>query len=138
MTAPIRKVQPLHPMRVLLVSDDNDYANGIVFAAASRGVLATVVPAEEDVEVETKRSGADVVIFDGGETYAPILRLGSAFAAVHPRIAVGVVANRVAERSAGNLLVMDRWRSAERLLGELDRARIGLDAPAGPDPTGPL
>jgi hypothetical protein len=127
--AELREVRALHPMRLLLVSDDSEYANSLVFAAASRGVLATVVPVTDDVEDQTRRIGADAVVFDGGETYAPILRLGSAFAAVHPRIAVGIVANRVPERSAGNLLVMDRWRSAERLLGELDRARIGLDEP---------
>ena len=49
--------------------------------------------------------------------------------ALHPRIAIVLVSDRASERSVGNFHVVDRRRSAQRLLRELELAYLELAAP---------
>ncbi len=69
-------------------------------------------------------------MLDAHDALARTSRTASVFAALYPRIAIVIVANRASERGVGGIRVVDKWRSAERLLGELEHAFLGLASPA--------
>lgn len=130
MTRALGNVRPLRPMRILLATDDTRYAGEMVSAATRIGVPVEVVAREDDVEVTAVRLASNVIVFDATNAVSRTTRRATAFAALHPRVAVGVVADRAPERSVGNLRVFDKWSSVDRILGELERAFLGVRLPA--------
>ena len=68
-------------------------------------------------------------MLDANNRLARTSRAATVFAALHPRIATVVVANRAPERSVGGAQIVDKWRSAEHLFDELERTVLGLAAP---------
>jgi hypothetical protein len=113
-------------MRILLATDDTRYASEMLAAAARVGVSATVVSTDQDLEAAAGRLASNVVVLDALNAVTRTTRRASSFAALHPRVAVGLVADHASARSIGNLLVFDRWRSTERLLRDLAALYLGL------------
>jgi hypothetical protein len=120
-------VSALRPMRVVLVTDDPHYADTFLAAAERRGIPVILAATDEDIDGVVARGGQNVAVFDGGDSLARTARTAAAFAVVNPDVAVGVVADRAETRRAGNLVVIDRWRSVERLLGELQRVFVAIE-----------
>ena len=113
-------------MRILLVTDDGRYADdGCDGRFATRRRLHTRggrrrPRGDHDV------APPNVVVLDADNKIARTSRTATVFAALHPRIATVIVAERAPERIVGNLQVVDKRRSAERLLGDLEHALLGL------------
>jgi DNA-binding response OmpR family regulator len=132
MALPRKTVRQLRPMRVLLATDEATYADDVYAAADELGVDVTAMSTENDIETTALRIGANVVVFDAGDDFAPTARAAAAFAAVHPDVVVCVVATGVDDHlndgRAGAVLVVHRWRSPERLLDRLSSAYLGLRA----------
>jgi DNA-binding NtrC family response regulator len=122
-------VRPIRPLRTLLVTDDDRYAERVVSAAALKGVQVELASGEDDLDTTTNRHVPNVVVLDARNTFARTSRAATVFAALHPRIAIVLVSDRAAERSVGNVHVVDRRRSAQRLLRELELAYLELAAP---------
>jgi DNA-binding response OmpR family regulator len=127
---PANNVRAIRPMRILLVTDDHGYADEVSLAASLRGVELELAAVGDDLDTATTLHLPNVVVLDAHDTLARTSRTASLFAALHPRIAIVIVANRAAERGVGGIRVVDKWRSAERLLSELERALLGLASPA--------
>lgn len=123
-------VRAIRPMRILLVTDDDDYADEVSLAAALRGMDLELAAVGDDLDAATTLHLPNVVVLDAHNALARTSRTASIFAALYPRIAIVIVANRAAERAVGGIPVVDKWRSAERLLDELERAYLGLGSPA--------
>jgi len=117
----------LRPMRIVLVTDDLRYSDMFLAAAARRGIPVIVAAADDDIDAVVAHNSPNVAVFDGGDSLARTARTAAAFAVVNPDIAVGVVADRAETRRSGNLVVIDRWRSVERLLGELQRVFVAIE-----------
>jgi DNA-binding NtrC family response regulator len=122
-------VRAIRPMRILLVTDDARYADEVASVAARHGVDLELAALGDDLDDATTNNAPNVVVLDANNRLAPTSRTATVFAALHPRIATVVVANRAPERSVGDVQVIDKWRSAERLLGELEHAFLGLAPP---------
>ena len=122
----LHNVRAIRPMRILLVTDDNDYADEVALAAALRGVDLELAAVADDLDAATTLHLPNVVVLDAHAGLARTSRTASVFAALYPRIAIVIVANRASELGAGGIRVVDKWRSAERLLGELESAFLGL------------
>ncbi len=122
-------VRAIRPMRILLVTDDARYADEVASAAARRGVDLELAAVGDDLDDATTENAPNLVVLDADNRLARTSRTATVFAALHPRIATVVVANRAPERSVGDVLVIDKWRSAERLLGELEHAFLGIAQP---------
>jgi DNA-binding NtrC family response regulator len=122
-------VRAIRPMRILLVTDDERYAEDIAAAAERRGVDLALASAGDDLDGAATESAPNVLVLDANNRLARVSRTATVFAALHPRIVTVVVANRAPERSVGEVLVIDKWRSAERLLHELEHALLGLPEP---------
>jgi hypothetical protein len=122
-------VRAIRPMRILLVTDDGRYADDVATAASLRGVDFALAAVDDDLEASTTSHAPNVVVLDADKTIARTSRTATVFAALHPRIATVIVARRAPERIVGNVQVVDKRRSAERLLGDLEHALLGLVAP---------
>ena len=133
MSARLANVRPIRPLRTLLVTDDDLYANKVVSAAALRGVQVERASGDDDLDTTTDRHVPNVVVLDARNTFARSSRAATVFAALHPRIAIVLVSDRASERSVGNFHVVDRRRSVHCLLRELELAYLEL---AGPPQTG--
>ena len=123
-------VRAIRPMRILLVTDDDKYADEVALAASLRGAELELAAVGDDLDAATSRHLPNVIVLDAHDSLARTSRTASIFAALYPRIAVVIVANRASERGAGGIRVVDKWRSAERLLHELELVFLGLGSPA--------
>jgi DNA-binding NtrC family response regulator len=125
-------VRAIRPMRILLVTDDGRYAETLGSIAASQGVDLALAAVGDDIDAAATLHTPNVVVLDAHDTLARTARSATVFAALHPRIATVIVANHASERSVGNVHLVDKSCSAERLLRELEHAVLGLLAPAEP------
>lgn len=121
-------VRAIRPIRILLVTDDDGYADEVALAASLRGVDLELAAVGDDLDATTTLHTPNVVVLDAHDALARTSRTASVFAALHPRIAIVIVANRAPDRGVGSIHVVDKWRSAERLLSELEHAFLGLGA----------
>jgi DNA-binding NarL/FixJ family response regulator len=106
-------------MRILLASEDIPFVDKLSAAAADRGVAVDHLSAETDVDVALARHGANVYVVDADTGVRRGARSATAFAARHPEIPVVVLADRDAPAAAG-LLLLDKWRSTDRLLAAIE------------------
>jgi hypothetical protein len=106
-------------MRVVLVTDDAGYGDEVAAAGDVVGIDVTVLAGECNVSATMRRAGASAVVFDAQDEVGALSDRAGAFASAHPRAVVGVVGTGVEDGWKGNVLVVHRWRCADRLLDTL-------------------
>jgi hypothetical protein len=116
----------LRPIRILLASDDDEFAARMATAAQDVAIRIDHIPLETNVEVALVRNGSNVYVLDAGDALGRAARLATAFAALHPSVPVILVADRAASTAVDSVPLLDKWRSAERLLGQIELAYLGL------------
>ena len=126
MIAP-QNVRALHPMRVLLVTDDERFATSVAVAAALQRVPLAHVRTADDLDAIAAQHKPNVVVFDARGAPRRISRCASAYATLHPRAAVVLVTNDSRVRTVSGLRLVPK-RTAERLLDELELAYLGVVA----------
>jgi ActR/RegA family two-component response regulator len=126
-------VRAIRPMRILLVTDDGPYADEVASAASLRGVDLALAGVDDDLEATATSHAPNVVVLDADDKIARTSRAATVFAALHPRIATVIVARRAPERIVGSVQVVDKRRSADNLLADLENALLGLAAPVEAD-----
>jgi DNA-binding NtrC family response regulator len=119
-------VHALRPMRILLVSDDTKFADRVVSAAARQGLHIARAASEDDLDVATIRHAPNVIVLDARDALRRAVRAATVFAALHPSIAVVLVADGATTPDVSGVRLVDKSSSAERLLGEVERAFLGL------------
>lgn len=108
------------PLSILLASDDVPFADMLSAAAADRGVTLHRLTAEQDVDVALARHGANVYVVDADRAVRRGARSATAFAARHPGIPVVLLADRADAPAGAGLVLLDRLRSSERLIGAIE------------------
>ena len=119
-------VRMLRPIRILLASDDAPFVERLVEAAAARSISIDFTQAAEDIDVALARYGSNVYVLDTEDALPRGARSATAFAALHPDIPVVLIADRAGSRTVAGLLLLEKWRSTDRLLGEIELAFLGL------------
>ena len=119
-------VQALRPLRILLASDDPPFAERLAEAARERDIALTCVPVGTDVHVALAANGSNVYVLDTRDALPRGARSATAFAALHPDIPVVLVAESAVTRTVAGLLLLEKWRSTDRLLGEIELVFLGL------------
>lgn len=114
----------LSPMRILLASEDLPFVDKLSAAAAHRGVAVDRVSAETDVDVALARHGSNVYVVDANAAVRRGARAATAFAARHPGIPVVLLADGADAPAAAGLVLLDRLRSSERLIGAIETAYV--------------
>lgn len=127
MTHAATNVRPLHPLRVLLVTDDDAFAERVSAAAEAQGLPLACASRDDDLSWHATEHRPNVVALDARTSFGRTARSATAFAHLHPRIAVVMVAGRTSPRSVPGLRVVGSWRPPERLLDDLRRVHVGLD-----------
>jgi len=113
---------PARPLSILLASDDAPFVDKLSAAAAERGVGLHTLTEEEDVDVALAQNGANVYVVDADRAVRRGTRSATAFAARHPGIPVVLLADRADAPAAAGLVLLDKLRSSERLLGAIEAA----------------
>jgi hypothetical protein len=72
------------PIRILLVSDDDDFAGPVLARAARRGMPVSLVGSDEDLELAAFGHGANVVVLDADVAPRRRARAATAFASTYP------------------------------------------------------
>jgi ActR/RegA family two-component response regulator len=130
-SAASENVLPLRPIRVLLVSDDDRFADRLLAAAARRGLQLDRAAARDDLDRRAKRDQPDVIALDARRARRRTARAASALASLNPRIAVVLVAVGVPTSTMSGLRLVDKALPPDRLLEELEHAYLGLAPEAG-------
>jgi DNA-binding response OmpR family regulator len=125
-TAAPSNVKALHPMRVLLVTDDDRFADRITSAAEQQGLPIARASTQDDLETTADETSSNVVALDARTRLGRTARTATTFATLHPSIAVVVVARRASPRTLAGLTLVEEWSPPERLLDELNAAHLGL------------
>jgi len=71
------------PIRILLVSDDDEFGGRMLVRAARRGVTMSLVGSGENLDVAAVGYGANVVVLDADEAPRRRTRAATAFASTH-------------------------------------------------------
>jgi DNA-binding NtrC family response regulator len=109
-------------MTILLASEDVPFADELSAAAADRGVAVHRLTAETDVDVALARHGANVYVVDADTGVRRGARSATAFAARHPGIPVVLLAEEPDAEAVHGLVLLDKWRPTEGLLGAIELA----------------
>ncbi len=126
MSVSATNVHALRPMRILLVSDDGKFADRVVSAATRHGFHIARAASEDDLDVATIHNASNVIVLDARDALRRAVRSATVFAALHPSVAVVLVADGATTPDVSGVRLVDKWSSAERLLGEVERAFLGL------------
>ena len=113
-------------MRVLLVTDDDRFADRVTAAAAQQGLPIARASTDDDLDETADATTPNVVALDARTKLGRTARTATAFASVHPSIAVVVVARKASPRTLAGLRLVDEWSPPERLIDELNAAHLGL------------
>jgi DNA-binding NtrC family response regulator len=116
--------RPVRPLSILLASDDAPFVDELSAAAAERGFALHTVGAEQDVDVALVQNGANVYVYDADGAPRRGARSATAFAARHPGIPVVLLADRADAPAAAGLILLDKVRPTERLLGAIETAYV--------------
>jgi len=119
-------VRALRPMRVLLVTDDDAFADGLSAAAAERRVELVRTVCADDVDGATARHAPNVLVVDGRRRPRRAARSAAVSATLHPRVSVVLVADRAPRAGFAGIRVVEGAGSPERLLESLELARVGV------------
>jgi DNA-binding NtrC family response regulator len=103
------------PIRILLVSDDDDFAGRVLARAARRGMATSLVGPSEDLELAAFGHGANVVVLDADVAPRRRTRAATAFASSHPDVPVVLTMSSPATASLAGLPLVAKG-SADVLL----------------------
>ena len=144
MSAVPGNVRALRPISILLASDDwtrMEYSyyvlkgNGLDEPTVMRAINTAkrrfylrpaYLSADTNIDVALVRYGSNIFVLDADDALPRGARSATTFAALHPDIPVVLVVEGASVRSVSGLLLLDKWRSTERLLGEIELAFLGF------------
>jgi hypothetical protein len=113
-------------MRVLLVTDDDEFADRLTQVAASQGLPIARASSKDDLDLTAKDHASNVVALDARKRLGRTARTATAFATLHPSIAVVVVAPNPSARALSGLRLVASGSAPERLLDDLRAAHLGI------------
>jgi DNA-binding NtrC family response regulator len=111
-------------MRILLVSDDDEFANRMLARAALRGMTMSLVGFGDDLELAAYGHGASVVVLDADGAPRRRTRAATAFASAHPDVPVLLATTTPATASLAGLPLVGKT-SADALLRAVGRVGNG-------------
>jgi DNA-binding NtrC family response regulator len=112
------------PIRILLVSDDDDFAGAVLARAARRGMTMSLVGSGEDLELAAIGHGASVVVLDADVAPRRRTRVATAFAGTHPDVPVLLATTSPTTASLAGLPLVGK-ASPDEFLRALDRVESG-------------
>jgi DNA-binding NtrC family response regulator len=118
-------VHLLRPIRVLVASRDLRFVSLVRFLLGRDQIAVDATPALNELLDAVQETGADIVVIDADGALERAARAVAELEAVHPDLAVVVVADGASPASA--LATRPKWLELEELSREIQRAYLGLD-----------
>jgi DNA-binding NtrC family response regulator len=112
------------PIRILLVSDDDDFAGRVLARAARQGVTMSLVGSGENLDVAAVGHGANVVVLDADAAPRRRTRAATAFASTHPDVPVVLATTSPETVSLAGLPLVGK-ASADAVLRAVGRVSNG-------------
>ena len=121
------RYRELRPLHVLTLSSDPRLVADIMDVCDERGMVASRLDALASLP---KAMGAEsspaALMIDAGDSLRDALRTAATLTALHPRLAIVIATNAPRSRCEDGFRLIDRWRTAERIVDELELAHIGI------------
>jgi hypothetical protein len=124
----LENVRPLRALRVLLVGRDARYLRAIEFLLGGRGYETRRLSNPARLAATATSFAADIVILDGGASFADAARQAAALVATTERVGVVVAAPRPAPVGSARLRFVEKWTSFEAVLEAVEGAWAELEA----------
>jgi DNA-binding NtrC family response regulator len=128
---PVAKIRLLRPIRVLVVSRDPRYLSVVAFLL-QRESMVLESSRKPRALLQLVGRGVDVVVLDASDSLAVAADALAELQALHPSVGVIVVAERPARRGA--IRPLPKWGPPHRLVEEIERAYLRLNAPRSAEP----
>jgi DNA-binding NtrC family response regulator len=129
----LQNVQPLRPIRVLLVGRDARYLRVMAFLLHRRGYETRQLQRAARVPAEVSSFMADVVILDGSESFAEAARQAAELIATTERLGVVVVGEREAPSSTAGLHYVEKWASFDAVSDAVELVWVELSLRSIPE-----
>ena len=115
-------------LNVLALTDDEQLLRSVGGVCDDRGHWLQRIGLLRDLAHELSRARPNVLLLDKAPRLADNARLAATVAAIHHDLAIVLVGDGSHGRSEGGFRVVDRWRTGERIVDELELAHIGIPA----------
>jgi hypothetical protein len=127
-SSPIRGGSRL--LHILTLTSDDRLSDGIAHVCTDRGNLASQLHTLGSLPkaIQSESSAAAVLLIDAGASLPDALRTAATVSRLYPGIAIVIVVDAPPARSRNGFRLVDRWRTAERIVDELELAHIGIPA----------
>jgi DNA-binding NtrC family response regulator len=112
------------PIRILIVSDDDDWAGRVLARAALRGMTLSRAASTDDLDLAVLGHGANVVVLDTDVAPRRRARAATAFASAHPDVAVMLATTSPASARLAGLPLVGKT-SADAVLQAAGRVGNG-------------
>jgi hypothetical protein len=124
----LRNVQPLWPIRVLLVGRDTRYLRAVDFLLCTRGYETRRIVRGRNLAREASRFDADVVVVEAGRDFSQAARQAGELTAKMPEIGVVVALERRPPEGAERVRFVSKWESFDALTDAIERVWAELPA----------
>jgi hypothetical protein len=119
----------LFSLSITILSGDRRLRGELERICASRGHTLTAESRLRDLRRHGPGPGPDVLVLDLADGPDANLEIAGAIQLAHPETTIVLVSEAVPRiRLLGGYRVVDRWRSGERIVDELELAFIGIPA----------
>jgi hypothetical protein len=112
-------------IRILLASDDDEFAGRVLVRAARRGMTMSLIGSREDLELAAFGHGANVVVLDADDAPRGRTRAAVAFAGTHPDVPVVLATTSPATASLSGLPLVGK-ESPDAFLHAVGRVASGF------------
>jgi hypothetical protein len=118
------------PLHVLTLTSDDRLSDDVAHVCADRGILASQLHMLGSLPkaIQSDSSADIVLLIDAGASLPEALRTAATVSRLHSRIAIVIAVDGPRTRSQKGFRLVDRWRTAERIVDELELAHIGIPA----------
>jgi hypothetical protein len=112
---------------VLLLTSDDRLARDVARVCAERGYPISRIEAVADLNLAMAGvTHPDVLLFDTGDRLDECAQIAATVAAIHPGVEIVLAADGSEARSKDGFRLVDRKRTGERFVDELELACIGI------------
>lgn len=118
------------PLHALVFSSDARLVADVIDVCEEREIVASRLDALSSLPnvIGVESSGPVMLLIDAGDSLPDALRTAGTLAVLHPGLAIVIATAAPRVRSENGFRLVDRWRTAERIVDEMELAHIGIPA----------
>lgn len=124
----MRELDGLRTLTVVVLTSDGDFRRAVAAVCLERGHAVLCLESLGRLPACGSGCGPSVLLLDGGAAQTDGLRVAATVSATHPGLQTVVACIAPRLRSTNGFRLVDRRRSAESIVDEVELAHIGIPA----------